>query len=152
MRYNPPSHMSDTRQSFINSPEALEEFVRAWEKGTLPKEKWTHAAHVVICAYYAVQYRDKSFERMKNGIIRYNEAVGTVNSATSGYHETLTRLWVNVISKLVEGISEPFVAVSKAVETFGDKNELHRLYYTFDVVRDEKARLIWIIPDRQGPY
>jgi hypothetical protein len=144
--------MSNTRHTFIDSPEALEEFVSTWEAGKLPKDKWTHAAHVVICAYYTVQYRGDVFERMRRGIIRHNEAVGTVNSATSGYHETLTRLWVNVISKVVEGISEPFVAASKAVEILGDKNELHRLYYTFDVVQDEKARRTWIIPDRQGPH
>ena len=140
------------QHSFIASRETLDEFVSAWEAGTLPKARWTHAAHVAVGAYYAVRYPCMAFERLKNGIIRYNEAVGTKNSDTSGYHETLTRLWVNVLTKLVDGITDPWKAACEAVDRFGEDRDLHRLYYSFDVVRNLQARHTWIPPDLVGPY
>ena len=94
----------------------------------------------------------RAFERTKNGILRYNEAIGTENSDTSGYHETLTRLWANVLAKLVAGCTDPWEAACEAVERFGEDRELHHLYYSFDVVRSTVARRTWVPPDLEGPY
>ena len=137
---------------FVASRTAFQEFVGEWEAGTLPKARWTHTAHVAICAYYAVRYPGQAFERTKKGIIRYNEAVGTENSDTCGYHETLTRLWANVLAKLVDGFVDPFKAACAAIARFGEDRDLHHLYYSFDVVRSTVARRSWIPPDLEGPY
>jgi hypothetical protein len=136
-----------SRNDFLASRESLEEFVAAWEAGVLPKARWTHAAHVAIGAYYTVKDPATAFQRMRTGIIRHNEAVGTLNSDTSGYHETLTRLWTMVIAKVVEGIHDPWAAACEAVERFGEVRDLHLLYYSFDVVRSVEARLTWMQPD-----
>lgn len=141
-----------SRHRFIASREALDVFVAAWEACTLPKVQWTHAAHVAVGAYFTIRYRGEAFERLKNGIIRYNEAVGTKNSDTSGYHETLTRLWTNVLARFVNEGTDPWKAACEAVEKFGEDRDLHRLYYSFDVVRDSEARQTWIAPDLEGPY
>ncbi len=141
-----------SRHSFISSREALDEFVAAWEAGILPKVQWTHAAHVAVGAYYAVRYPGRAFERFKYGIIRHNNSVGTTNSETSGYHETLTRLWVNVLARFVNKSTDPWKAACEAVERFGEDKYLHRLYYSFDIMRDSEARHTWIPPDLEGPY
>jgi hypothetical protein len=88
------------------------------------------SGHVAIGAYYAVRDPTAAFERTKNGILRYNEAIGTENSDTSGHHETLTRLWANVLAKLVAGCTDPWEAACEAVERFGEDRELHHLYIT----------------------
>jgi len=137
---------------FVASREAFQEFVGEWEAGTLPKNRWTHAAHVAIGAYYAVRYPGEAFERTKKGIIRFNETVGTENSDTSGYHETLTRLWANVLAKLADRFADPWKAACEAVARFGEDRDLHHLYYSFDVVRSTAARRTWIPPDLVGPY
>jgi hypothetical protein len=139
-----------SRNDFLASREALEKFVAAWEAGLLPKARWTHAAHVAVGAYYKVKYPATAFERMRTGIIRHNEAVGTLNSDTSGYHETITRLWTMVIAKVVEEIDDPWAAACKAVERFGEVRDLHRLYYSFDIVRSVEARRTWMPPDLDG--
>jgi flavin reductase (DIM6/NTAB) family NADH-FMN oxidoreductase RutF len=139
------------RYDFVASRERFQEFVAAWEGGTLPRKEWTHASHVGIGAYYAVHYPGEAFEKTKEGIIRYNEAVGTVNSDTSGYHETLTRLWANVLANFVEGFTDPWVAAREAAERFGEERDLHHLYYSFDVVRSTEARRNWVPPDLDGP-
>ncbi len=141
-----------SRHSFIASREALDEFVAAWEAGTLPGVQWTHAAHVAVGAYYTIRYPGKALERLKNGIIRYNDADGTKNSDTSGYHETLTRFWANVLARFLNEGTDPWKAACEAVERFGEDRDLHRLYYSFDVVRNSKARKTWIPPDLEGPY
>jgi flavin reductase (DIM6/NTAB) family NADH-FMN oxidoreductase RutF len=135
---------------FMASRGAFEEFVAAWEAGTLPRAQWSHAAHVAIGAYYAVRYPATAFQRTKDGILRYNEAVGIANTETSGYHETLTRFWASVLAKLVERIADPWEAACTAVERLGEERDLHYLYYGFDVVRDTQARRIWVAPDLEG--
>lgn len=86
---------------------------------------------------------------MKSGVIRHNQAVGTINSDTSGYHETLTRLWIDVLANFVKrnGFTDPWQAACAAVEEFGEKRDLYRSYYSFDVARSVDARRAWIPPD-----
>jgi len=127
-------------------------FFEEWRTHRLPKEKWTHAAHVSMCAYVAF---DRTFEEtldfMREGISSYNEAVGGKNTDTGGYHETLTHLWVRAIRDYLAerspGTREE--AVRMAVERFGEDRKLHERYYSFDIVNDRQARREWIPPDRQ---
>ena len=145
-------HVLRPRYDFVASRESLEEFMAAWEGGTLPKRQWTHAGHIAVGAYYAVRYPTSAFERTKSGILRYNQAVGIENSFTTGYHETLTQFWANLLGKFVSGFTDPWSAAFEAVETFGEERDLHHLYYSSDVVRNIQARREWIPPDMKGPY
>lgn len=137
---------------FLASRETFGEFVGGWEAGTLSKQQWTHAAHVAVGACCTVRDRDSAFERIKAGILRYNAAVGTENTDTSGHHETLTRLWVKVLAKVVDGCEDPWKAACAAVSLLAEEKDLPSLYYSFDVVRSREARRRWIPPDREGPY
>ena len=137
--------------SFAHSESALDEFLAAWEAGTLRKDEWTHAAHVAIAACYAFDLNpQEALSRTRRGIIHFNESVGTANTDSSGYHETLTRLWSGIIGDFVRSASCPsrFAAVLAAVKRFGEDRSRHRLYYTFDVVGDVNARRHWVPPDR----
>ncbi len=139
---------------FLENAAALDEFVAEWRAGRLPKAAWTHAAHVAACAYFAVgQEREATFAVMKRGILYFNVAVGTANTRSSGYHETLTRLWAAVIVDHVAaaGCATRFEAACSAVERFGEDRALHRRYYSFDVARDERARAEWVAPDVTAP-
>ena len=136
--------------AFLASQEVLVNFFETWEAGRLSKSKWTHAAHVAVAACCAYQGdADTTFARMKAGIIRHNESVGTANTETNGYHETLTRFWASEICALVRSgqFSSRLAAVKAAVETFGNDRERFRRYFSFDVVRDIRARREWVPPD-----
>lgn len=62
---------------------------------TLPRCEWTHEAHLAATTYLLLRRRDIGLNQDLPGIIRrYNESVGGVNSATEGYHETITRLFL----------------------------------------------------------
>lgn len=130
---------------------ALDAFLGAWQAGTLPKPAWTHAAHVAVCAAEAwpAQPLETLAARMKAGILAYNTAVGTANTPTSGYHETLTWFWCERV--LAHQATHPAAtrlsAVRSAVEAYGDARSLHAAFFDFDVVRDVTARAVRVPPN-----
>lgn len=85
--------------------------------------------------------------RTREGILRYNAAVGVENTDTSGYHETLTRFRATVLQDATRGCADEWQAACHAVERFGEDRDLHTLFYSFDVVRSIEARRGWIAPD-----
>ena len=147
-----PRGMPPELPEFLASPETLGAFVAAFEECTLPKGAWTHAAHVATGAVYVLRYRGEALGYLRTNISRFNESVGGVNGPDSGYHETLTRLWVLLIAAEVGGESEAHAAAYKAVAAFGHQNKLHAEYYSVDVVASREARAGWIAPDLDGPY
>lgn len=56
---------------------------------TLPKPRWTHAAHWASALYLLRHDRPRA-QAMGAAICAYNESVGGQNTDTSGYHETIT--------------------------------------------------------------
>ena len=88
---------------------------------------------------------------MRERIPLYNVAVGGENTADSGYHETLTILWCQIVAEFLapQQFATPLAAVCAATSEFGDDKKRHELYYTFDVVRDRLARRQWVPPDKQ---
>jgi flavin reductase (DIM6/NTAB) family NADH-FMN oxidoreductase RutF len=144
-------HTLRPRYGFLESREVFEGFVATWEATSLPKIDWTHAAHVAVATCYAHRFGDEAFERMRAGILRYNKASGTVESSSSGYHETLTRFWSIIVAKATSGFSDPYKAACRTVAELGEDRDLHTLYYSFDVVRNSEARRRWVPPDLEGP-
>ena len=146
-------HKLHLHYPFIESEQVLEEFLRLWEAGTLPRSSWTHGAHVAVAAYYAFDHpQETAFQMTKSGILHFNVCVGTANTEDSGYHETLTRFWAGVVGGFVRSGQFPsrLEAVRSAVRQFGEDRDRHRLHYSFDVVRDRRARREWIQPDRES--
>lgn len=137
---------------FLDSSDALERFIDAWRTGVLPKSDWTHAAHVAATGYFAF---DRSvadvFATMKPGILAFNEAKGGVNGPDSGYHETLTQFWSSTIARAVHEArpQSRLEAARCAVRIFGEDRDLPSLFYSFDVVRDRRARREWVASDRE---
>ena len=139
------------RHPCADTAETLTAFVDAWHAGRVTRAEWTHGAHVAVCAYYAFD-RDPeaTFAIVKAGILDFARACGIVHTATSGYHETLTRFWTLVIAARVSasGAASRWDAVRAALDRFGDDRDLPQRAYSFDVVRDVRARAEWVPPDR----
>jgi hypothetical protein len=143
-------------QAMTNLPEseeALTAFLRAFEDGTLPKSSFTHAAHVLVGAAYCYTLEEEAaLRQMRERVRAFNEAVGGKNTETSGYHETLTRFWIAMLSRLRRGAEWPSrVAFAQAaVERFGQQRDLHTDFYDFDVVASTEARRQWVAPSREA--
>jgi hypothetical protein len=132
----------------VTEPE-IDVFLAAFEGGRLPKTEWTHAAHLLTGACYVHSFgQDAALKKMRECVRRHNESVGTKNSETSGYHETITVMWLRLLDGLrceAESMERAQFA-ALAVERFAGRRDVFREYYDFDVVGSTEARLTWIEP------
>ena len=77
---------------------------------TLPREEWTHEAHLAATTYLLLRRPDIDLDAELPGLIRrFNESVCGVNSDTAGYHETITRVFLHGVQFFLGGAdsSEP---------------------------------------------
>lgn len=64
---------------------------------TLPKAEWTHAAHLQAALWWHRHHPDLVQDGKIGEVIRrYNEATGTENTDSSGYHETITLAYLRL--------------------------------------------------------
>jgi hypothetical protein len=140
---------------FLEDAATLDAFVADWHAHRLTREAWTHGAHVGVCAYYAFDHDEAAtLGIMRPGIRTFNESIGGQNTATSGYHETITRLWVMAIAAHLRAnpAQNRWEASRSAVARFMSPGELLRQCYSFDVIADTRARAEWVRPDRPVPW
>lgn len=74
------------------------ELLVAFENCTLPYEQWTHRAHVRV-AYLYVHRCDlvSATDRIRTGVQAYNKATDTPGAIDRGYHETITRAFMQLV-------------------------------------------------------
>jgi hypothetical protein len=87
------------------------------------------------------------------GIRHYNESRGIPNTPDSGYHETLTLFWAGVIRLFLEEAdpaSTKVELVNRLLVKYGGNKDFWREYYSFDLLKCEKARRSWVEPDRKS--
>jgi hypothetical protein len=138
------------RPEHLTTPENLSGFLDAFERGSLPKAEWTHAAHIAAAAYYLHGSSVAMIlPLMRARISAFNLAVGGANTPTSGYHETLTHFWLLIVAEFLRqrNPASRLHAAQLSVATFGEARTLHTRYYSGDVVQDSAARLAWRAPD-----
>lgn len=127
----------------------IDRFLAAFEDGSLPKEQWTHAAHVLTGACYVHMLGETAaIDEMRSRVSRYNEAVGGQNTATSGYHETITVFWIKLLECFRQNHAdlERAAFAGRAVERFGNAQGILAEFYDFEVARSQEARRAWIPP------
>lgn len=62
---------------------------------SLPKEEWTHEAHLAACLWIVAERPDIDPESDMRGLISaYNAAMGGVNDDHHGYHDTITHCFI----------------------------------------------------------
>lgn len=119
--------------------------------GTLPRAEWTHLAHLAVGTWHVHRYgADEALARLRAGIRRLNDNHGTINSSTSGYHETVTRAYVQLLSQFVERCPAEMTLQQRMLSVIdgplADRNVLLR-FYSRDRLMSPLARAEWIEPD-----
>jgi hypothetical protein len=120
---------------------------------SLPKARWTHAAHLAAAAWLIAACPDCDPERDMPGIIRnYNLATGTANTDTGGYHDTITMASLRAVGAFLasQPAGTPLHQACNALlaSKFGEKGWLME-YWTPDLLFSVEARRAWVAPDRQ---
>ena len=134
-----------------HSFDEIETFIVAFEGRSLPKVHWTHQAHLIVALWYNLRHgADEALNIVRDRIKRYNEAVGTQNTATSGYHETITIFYMWAVRKFIESASPEASLVELANDLIRGKCAARSFpfeYYSRDLLLSSEARAIWIEPD-----
>ena len=139
-----------------------ERIVKKFLSRTLPKQEWTHEAHLRVGLWHLLHYSpSESMARLRQSIKKYNLACGIENTDSQGYHETITRFYVLLIARFIETnlqlVSKIAIAPSnemvnldllanELIESYGDRSLIFK-YYSRERLMSKTARLEWVEPD-----
>jgi hypothetical protein len=128
----------------------IKNLIRSFENCTLPRREWTHSAHLIVTLWYVTHYPETEVVKLvREGIKKYNAAQGIKTTQYSGYHETITLFWIQIVRNFLaaEGVNFPLVHLANyLVMAYGDKN-LPFEYYSHQLLMSWEARKHWVEPD-----
>jgi hypothetical protein len=117
---------------------------------TLPREEWTHEAHLAACLWLVRERPDILPERDLPAIIRvYNESVGGVNDDTQGYHETLTQFYIATVRAhdADSGGQGLCAAVNALLKSDQGRRDWPLRFYSRELLFSVEARRGYVEPD-----
>eukprot|EP01112_Ceratiomyxa_fruticulosa_P014741 TRINITY_DN424_c0_g1_i2.p1 TRINITY_DN424_c0_g1~~TRINITY_DN424_c0_g1_i2.p1 ORF type:complete len:129 (-),score=15.27 TRINITY_DN424_c0_g1_i2:27-413(-) len=118
---------------------------------TLPKEKWTHEAHIASCIYLMLQHPEFTLETsMPLFISRYNVSVGVENTDKGGYHDTITQFQIRAIRDFLkkEGMDKSMLTlVNSAIQSYVGKRDFILNYWTKELLFSPEARKSYVEPN-----
>jgi hypothetical protein len=117
---------------------------------TLPKAEWTHEAHLRAGLWHVHAHGAvAALPLLRQRISAYNESVGTANTETSGYHETITRFYVTVIDRFLaaaDRTADLDLLARELLAAYGDRR-LPMHHYSEGRLFSPVARRSWVEPD-----
>ena len=118
---------------------------------TLPREEWTHEAHLAATTYLVLEHPKIDLDVDLPGIIsHYNESVGGVNSDTEGYHDTITRAYLRGIRFFLEeaDAGRPIhELVNELLMTPMGRRDWPLRFWSKELLMSVEARRGWLEPD-----
>ncbi len=133
------------------SDEAIERVGEGLLARTLPRDEWTHEAHLAATTYLLLKRPDIDVDKMLPDIIRtYNESVGGVNSDSEGYHETITRVFLRGIRLFLAeaDLKQPLhELVNELLLSPMGRRDWPLRFYSPQRLFSVEARREWIQPD-----
>lgn len=117
---------------------------------TLPREAWTHEAHLGACLWLLSERPDIDVDAQIGTIIRrFNESVGGVNDDTQGYHDSITRAYVAGVRLFLSGTKETGLAARVNAMLLSDvgRRDWPLRFYSRDLLFSVAARRGFVEPD-----
>ena len=125
-----------------------DEFLEAFEECRIPKGLWTHEAHVRMAWLYLRRSPlDEVIPVVRGAIQRYNASLGN----TEGYHETITRAYLILIDRALDGGSGrgTFASFAEGHPALLDRTLTALLeHYSREVLFSSEAIRRFVEPDR----
>ncbi len=121
---------------------------------TLPKSEWTHQAHLIVGLHAIISHGlEESEAIVRNGIKGYNLAVGTPNTDTGGYHETITMFYLHALAAFVRrnnANNDIYTLVAKLAKSKLMDQALLFDFYARDKLFSVEARRNWVAPTERS--
>ena len=141
----------DTLTTIAVSPSEIEELVADFQDHSLPSERWTHQAHLIVGTYYAYHFPlEQAIYYLRSGIITYNVATGGKNTHERGYHETITQLWAKLLKAFVQKKCTGLTLAESCTTLLNSPyaaQEIMFRFYSKDLLFSTQARALWVEPD-----
>ncbi|WP_068076905.1 hypothetical protein [Novosphingobium lentum] len=118
---------------------------------SLPRDDWTHEAHLAACLWLVTERPDFDPERDLPDTIRaFNAAKGGVNDDTQGYHETLTQLYIRGVRAFVARSADTTLVdrVNALLASDTGHRDWPLRFYSRERLFSVTARRGWVAPDR----
>jgi hypothetical protein len=128
------------------------ELLRRFEARTLPFKEWTHRCHVKVAYLYLRKHSFKeAVERMRRGVKAYNAAHKVPEGPLSGYNETTTRAFLQLIAATMRSYGPllPTGTADKFCDTHPQLMTRHvlRFFYSPERRKDPRAKTRFLAPD-----
>ncbi|MCA8993879.1 MAG: hypothetical protein KDA88_17975 [Planctomycetaceae bacterium] len=122
----------------------------AFLAASISEEQWTHRAHVRVGYLFVSRYGfTEALTRMRDGIQALNRALGTPEAIDRGYHETITRAFLHLISAAkANWTGESSNGFCDAHPELMAKRVLLD-YYSRDCIMSAEAKAEFVDPDIQ---
>jgi hypothetical protein len=134
----------------LTTTQEIAAFIGEFEARTLPKSRWHHQGHLVVGLWYLSHHSpEEALSIIRRRISAYNEVVGPPNSGTSGYHETLTRFYLQGIAAHLaahRSLSLPESLAALLQSPLGNK-DWPLTAYSRERLFSVAARRGWLEPD-----
>lgn len=133
--------------------EQVAAFIAEFEGCRLSKLQWTHQAHLTAGFWYVSQLgATDALQVIRSNIRRHNESVGTANTDTGGYHESITRLYLMAIDRHIRANQgQSFESTLQALlESDLGSSTWPLTYYSRERLFSVAARRGWVEPDVQN--
>ena len=140
-----PSSDCRSTSGAMNDPE----FLAAFESCTLPFDEWRHRAHVRVAFLYLSQFDlTEATDPMRSGIQAHNAAHGVEESLHSGYHETTTQAFMQLIHLAIQrrGPLRDSQHFCEQHPELLDRRVLLE-YYTRERIMSPEAKRFFVAPD-----
>ena len=130
--------------------EEIEAFIHDFEACQLPKARWTHHGHLLAGLWYLWHYPpDEVLALVRRRIRAHNESVGTANTDSGGYHETLTVLFLHGIER--HRAAHPDVTLAKSLSLLLQSpltsSQWPLQFYSKERLFSVAARKTWLEPE-----
>jgi len=124
------------------------ELLRSFETGTVSRDEWRHAEHLVVAlCYLKGSTLDEATDKMRSGIFNLLRAFEVDLNKEMPYHETITVFWMRTAyAYMLMNETLSFVEMANGLCELFDKD--HPLtYYSRELLFSDRARAEFVEPD-----
>lgn len=129
----------------------LDDLAERFAAAAIPAAAWTHLTHLQVGAFHVHHLTpEAALKRMRSGIRRLNLVHGTANSATRGYHETMTAAYLRLIAEFLATFPVLMPLEARVDALLGSdvaQPDVLSRFYSRKLLTSARARKRWVDPD-----
>lgn len=132
----------------VYTNEEITSLISRFVESKLPKVEWTHEAHLIMAVWFAKHYPDNAMDMVRDLITKHNESVGTPNTDTEGYHETITQFWMMTVKTFMLLHTNQDVAFicNELINSEQGRSDYPLRFYSSERLFSTEARHNWVKP------